>query len=129
MKMEHIRKDHESPLCIEKWGWKYHHTGIPTKEKKAGERYLPALGIYVSGFSTSPYGIEWMRYDEGCSIHPLIQTIPHIAFEVDNLDQALSKQQFEILSQISSPSEGVRVAMIKHDGAPIELIEFNKKNC
>lgn len=125
--MEYIRKDHESPLSVAQWGWEYHHMGIPTKEKRAGERYLPALGMYVSGFSTSPFGIEWMRFDENSSIHPLIQTIPHIAFEVEDLDQALSQHQFEILSQTSSPSEGVRVAMIRHNGAPIELIEFNKK--
>jgi hypothetical protein len=30
----------------------------------------------------------------------------------------------EILSAINSPSDGVRVAMIVSDGAPVELMEF-----
>ena len=31
-----IRKDHEPPLATDKWGWRYHHMGIPTKESIPG---------------------------------------------------------------------------------------------
>ena len=34
--------------------------------------------------------------------------------------------KFEIICAPGSPSKGVRAAMIKHRGALIELIEFNK---
>ena len=120
------RNDNELPEAIEKWGWKYHHTGIPTKNKMPEEKYLPQLKFYVSGFNTSPFGIEWMRFEEDCPISELIKTIPHIAFEVDDLDKALKEHHFEIISEPGIPSEGVRAAMIKHNGAPIELIEFAK---
>ena len=50
--------------------------------------------------------------------------MPHIAFKVDDLDEALKDK--EILIEPSSPSDGVRAAMIVHDGAPVELIEFHK---
>ncbi len=53
-----IRQDFELPACIKSWGWKYHHLGIPTSIKMPNERYLPQLKFYVSGFSTSPFGIE-----------------------------------------------------------------------
>lgn len=122
-----MRQDRELPESVKKWGWRYHHLGIPTKIKMPNEQYLPHLKFYVSGFSTSPFGIEWMRFEEDCPISELIKTIPHIAFEVDDLDKALIEHKFEIISQPDSPSEGVRVAMIKHNGAPIELIEFESK--
>jgi hypothetical protein len=32
---------------------------------------------------------------------------------------------FKILSKPNAPSGGVRVAMIEHNGAPVELIEFS----
>ena len=32
--MENIRNDDDLPECIIKWNWKYHHTGIPTLEKR-----------------------------------------------------------------------------------------------
>jgi hypothetical protein len=79
--------------------------------------------MYVSGFDTSPYGIEWMRFEPDSPISKLIQTVPHIAFEVDDLDSAIINK--ELIGEISSPSEGVRVAMIIDNGAPIELLEFN----
>ena len=123
--MNKERPDHELPECIKKWGWKYHHIGIPTKKSLPGERYIPHLKLYVSGFSTSPFGVEWMRFDDDCPIAELIKTLPHIAFEVDDIDKALKEHDFEVISEPGVPSEGVRAAMIKHNGAPIELIEFN----
>ncbi|MGC9353890.1 MAG: hypothetical protein ACP5D9_08635 [Mariniphaga sp.] len=122
--MEKIRHDHELPPAIEEWGWKFHHIGIPTSEKKPGEKYLPHLKFYSSGFEQSPFGIEWMRFEEDCPLHELIRTVPHVAFEVDNLDGELERNNFKILSKPNSPDSGVCVAMIEHNGAPVELIEF-----
>jgi len=120
------RNDNQAPIVIEKLGWKYHHIGIPTKESLPGERYLSHLKFYVSGFVNSPFGIEWMRFDDDCPIAEIIKTVPHIAFEVDNLDKALSQNDFEIIAPPATPSLGVRAAMIKHNGAPVELIEFKR---
>lgn len=122
-----MRQDHELPEATKKWGWKYHHLGIPTTIKMPNERYLPQLKFYVSGFDTSPFGVEWMRFEEDSPVHELIQKVPHLAFVVDNLDAELEKHNFKILAPPNPPSEGVRVAMIEHNGAPIELMEFDKK--
>jgi hypothetical protein len=54
----------------------------------------------------------------------LIKTVPHIAFEVDDLDLELSRHDFKIITKPNVPGDGIRVAMIEHNGAPIELIEF-----
>jgi len=125
---EDIRKDFEPPVVVEKWGWKYHHIGIPTSEKRPKEKYIPHFKFYVSGFDKSPYGIEWMRFEKDSPIHKLIQRIPHIAFEVENLALELSKRNFKVLTKPNYPSDRVRVAMIEYNGAPIELIEFEKEN-
>lgn len=117
------RSDHEEPEVTSRAGWKYHHLGIPTTLPHPGEKHLKKLKMFVRGFDTSPYGIEWMRFEPDCKVHELIRTLPHIAFEVDNLEEALEGRT--ILSEINSPSKGVRVAMIIDDGVPIELIEFN----
>jgi len=80
--------------------------------------------MYVSGFETSPYGIEWMRFERDCPVSELVKTVPHIAFEVDDLDAALEGET--LIGEVSSPSEGVRAAMIVDDGASVELLEFRK---
>jgi hypothetical protein len=118
------REDHEPPAATAQRGWRYHHLGIPTTSPREGEVHLREFGTHVSGFKTSPYGIEWMRFEPGSPVSELIRTVPHIAFEVDDLEVALKGK--DVLTAPNSPSKGVRVAMIIHNGAPIELIEFRK---
>jgi hypothetical protein len=125
--MNTSRLDFEPPLAVEKWGWKYHHLGIPTKTIMPGEKYLPQFKIYVSGFSTSPFGMEWMRFEDDSPISPLIKTVPHIAFEVDDLEKELRTHGLKIITEPNQTAEGITVAMIEHNGAPIELIEFKLK--
>ena len=121
-----IRKDDELPEVTKEWGWKYHHLGVPTDKVMPGEKYLPQFKFYISGFGTSPFGVEWMRFEDDSPMHELIKTVPHLAFEVENLDVELAKHNFKLLAEPNPPSEGVRVAMIEHNGAPIELMEFEK---
>ncbi len=125
--MNKIRLDQEPPLCIEEWGWRYHHIGIPTDKVMPNERYLPQFKFYVSGFNTSPFGIEWMRFDKDSPISDIVKSVPHIAFEVEDLDMELTKHNLNVIAPPNPPAEGIRVAMILHNGAPIELIEFRNK--
>lgn len=67
-----------------------------------------------------------MRFEKDSTVNKLIQTIPHIAFEVDDLDSELKNRVLKIIAEPDPPSEGVRVAMIENNGAPVELIEFEK---
>ena len=105
---------------------KYHHIGIPTDKPRENERYLEEFKMYVSGYEDSLYGIEWMRFESDCPLPEIVKTIPHIAFEVDNLIEAINGK--EILIEPNSPSEGVLVAFIIEDGAPVELLEINQTN-
>jgi hypothetical protein len=65
-----------------------------------------------------------MRFEPDCQVSELIRSVPHIAFEVDDLETALEGK--ELLGPVTSPSAGVRVAMIVDNGAPVELMEFQK---
>ncbi|WP_196888843.1 hypothetical protein [Aureivirga sp. CE67] len=124
IKKDYFRNEKELTLAVEIWGWKFHHLGIPTTEQKENETYIPHLKMYITGFPTSPFGVEWMRFEKDSPIHPLIQKIPHLAFLVENIEDELKKRNFKILSPESSPSGGIKVVMIEHNGAPIELLEF-----
>lgn len=119
------RLSHEPPPVTAQLGWRYHHVGIPSTVVRAGETHLKQYGLFVVGFSASPYGVEWMRFEPSSPIPELIRTVPHVAFEVDDLDAALEGQT--VIYPPGSPSDGVRSAMIVHNGAPVELISFRSE--
>ncbi len=102
---------------------KYHHVGIPTKEPRDGETYLERFKMHTSGYETSPYGVEWLRFDPDSPLPELVKTVPHVAFVVDDLAAAIEGK--DVLIEPNSPSEGVTVAFIVDNGAPIEFLQFD----
>ena len=119
------RRGSEPPSAVSVHGWRYHHIGIPTNVPRPSEYYLEKFKMYVSAFETSACGIEWMRFEPDSPVHPLIKSVPHIAFEVDDLKAAIQGKQ--ILTEPNSPSKGVLVAMIVDSGAPVELLQFRRE--
>ena len=101
---------------------KYHHIGIPTKDIQEKETYLEKYKLFCTDYASIPYGIQWMRYEPDSPLPEIVKTVPHLAFEVEDLDMALKDKNVIIKS--NSPSEGVVVTFILEDGVPIEFIEY-----
>jgi hypothetical protein len=104
--------------------YKYHHIGIPTNKPIKGEVYLKDYKLYHFGYEDSEFGIEWMRYEDDCPLPEIVKTVPHIAFEVDDIYEAINGRK--VIIEPNSPSEGNIVAFIEENGAPIELIQTKK---
>jgi hypothetical protein len=105
---------------------RFHHVGIPTDRPRAGERHIEHLKTFVVGHENSEFGVEWMRFETDAPVPELVKKVPHVAFEVSDLAQELEGRT--ILIAPNSPSDGVRVAFIIENGAPIELLEFTDPN-
>ncbi len=103
---------------------RYHHLGIPTGRELPKEDYVAGFKLYASGFADSPYGIEWMKFDPDCHLPELVRTVPHVAFVVDDLQAEIAGK--DILIAPNSPSKGLTVAFIVDNGAPIELMQFDR---
>ncbi len=103
---------------------KYHHLGIPTKEKLRDEIHLKHLKVYVSGYGKNPYGIEWMRYEDDADFPEIVKNIPHVAFEVEDIEKEIKGKN--VIIQPNSPSPGVIVAFIEDNGAPIEFLQIDR---
>jgi hypothetical protein len=88
------------------------------------EIHLPYLKIFVSGYGKNPYGVEWVRHEADAPYPDLVKTIPHVAFEVDDLEAAIRGKR--VLIEPNSPSPGVLVAFIEDQGAPIELLQIDR---
>jgi hypothetical protein len=103
---------------------KYHHLGIPTDIPIEGEVYLKDYRVFHYGYEKSEYGIEWMRYEKDCKLPEIVKTIPHVAFEVEDIYAAIEGKK--VIIEPNSPSEGNIVAFIEENGAPIEFIQTGK---
>ena len=105
---------------------KYNHIGIPTTLKFEGEIDLPDLKMTVSDHENNPFGIQWQRYWDNAPYPDLVKKVPHVAFEVEDLNAAIVGQK--VLIRPNNPSEGVLVAFIEVNGAPVELMQYiNRK--
>jgi hypothetical protein len=103
---------------------KFDHIGIPTKGSFEGEIDIPHLKMTVSDHENNSYGIQWQRYWKDAPYPALVKSVPHVAFIVEDLDSELKGK--EIIIQPNSPSKGLVVAFIEVNGAPVELMEYEK---
>ena len=90
-----------------------------------GMVHLQHLKVYATDHESNPFGIQWMLYEEGCNLPEIVRTVPHVAFEVDDLWEALKDKR--VIIEPNSPSPGVVVAFMEEAGVPIELIQFECK--
>ena len=102
---------------------KFNHVGIPTVNSFDGEVPLAHLKVTVSDHLNNPFGIQWQRYWDDAPYPDLVKTVPHVAFEVDDLRDALEDQH--VIIEPNSPSDGVMVAFIEVNGAPVELMQID----
>jgi hypothetical protein len=101
---------------------RYNHIGIPTVVPQTGEVYLERYGVHCTDRERNPLGIQWMRYDADSPLPELVKSVTHVAFEVDDLASELAGRKAMV--EPNSLSDGVLVAFVVEDGAPVELMQF-----
>jgi hypothetical protein len=106
----------------------FDHVGIITDQPQSGESWVEESRCWVTNPRTHPSRIEYIRPEVKPSVDPAdvglwkLWNLPHMAFRVDDLDQALVGEQV-ILGPFDPGGFG-RVAFIHQDGAVIEYMEY-----
>lgn len=108
-------------FLLEECGMEYFHLGIPTKEDMKWDAYLENLKVHIQEYENDPFGIEWMKFEEGSPMPKVIQERPHVAFLVKNLDKAI--KGMKLLVPVSIPRPGIKTCFIEHKGIGIEFVE------
>jgi hypothetical protein len=103
---------------------KINHFGIPTLEKKQGENYAEGMKVHLTDYTESPNKIEFLRFEEGTWIPEIIQKVPHIAYEVSDLDAEL--KDAEVIVEPVKAADDLTIAFIVEEGIPVELMYFDK---
>jgi hypothetical protein len=106
---------------VEGIAYSFHHLGVPTSEVHEGERYSPVYRMYTCDAPTKLLRLQWHRFEPGSPLHPLLQTQPHVAFKVSDLDRAIAGKT--VILGPYEPIPGLRVAAIEDGGMAVELIQ------
>ena len=100
--------------------YEFHHLGIPVCDGKTSGLFSEKAGMYTED-NPGKVRVQWHRFTEDSPLHPLIRTVPHVAFKVASLQEAIRGETL-ILGPYE-PVDGFYVAMIDDAGVPVELIE------
>ena len=103
--------------------YQYDHFGMPVKQKREGMVYFPEYKVWGSDYEKDLYRIEWIFFENGSHLHPLIQTIPHVCFLVDDIEKAVFGKKLLLRPTLY---QGYWMAFIEEDGVPIEFMQLLK---
>ncbi len=102
----------------------FHHIGIPTTQQHPNEVYIAPVKLHVTDAGASEHHIEWVRAEVDSPMHYLVKKTAHVAYTVDNLDEALVGKK--VIVKPFEAMKGLRVAFIQDGEAPVEYLEFAK---
>lgn len=104
----------------------FHHIGKPVPLDQIKDhpdiKYSPLFDMYSLDMKNDlSLPVELHAFGPKSTLDPLIQKEPHVAFKVNNIEEALAGK--EILMPLYQPFADYRCAMILVNQQPIELIE------
>lgn len=102
----------------------YLHVGIPVTNKKPGMVYVDSLKLWMSDLSANDYDykIEYLKFEEGTPFPEIMHKNPHVAYQVDTMDQYLAEADQVIFGPVAMDNGG-RMAFIIKDDTIFELLE------
>ena len=103
----------------------FDHMGLPTDEKQPNEMYVAETKVWVTDPIAHPYRVEFLRYEPDSLVTGPVRDLPHIAFQVDDLDKYM--EDGEILLGPFEPTDTLRVVFILKDGAVYEFMQNSGK--
>ncbi|MCU6671544.1 hypothetical protein M8013_22760 [Enterobacteriaceae bacterium H4N4] len=98
----------------------FHHFGIPVNTELEHATYSEKAGMYTLD-NPGKFRVQWHQFTEDSPLHPLLKTVPHVAFKVDSLAEAIAGE--EVILGPYEPIDDYFVAVINDSGVPIELIQ------
>ena len=99
----------------------FDHIGVPAAAKRDGMRFLESKRLWLSSTANHAYRVEWLWYEDDSPEAELIRTVPHVAYRVERLEEAVAGQR--LLAEPFDVFGEVRVCFVEADGAPVEFVQ------
>ena len=99
----------------------FDHIGIPTREKRGGMRFVEAKRLWLTSPADHPFRVEWLWYEPDSPEVELVRTVPHVAYRVASLEQAMAGHR--VVAEPFDVFGEVRVLFVEVNGAPVEFVQ------
>ena len=103
----------------------FDHIGMKTTEKMEGENWVEDSHCWVTNPAEHPYHVEWLRYEPDSTVPQQVKEKAHIAFRVDNIDEAAKGLTVLIEPWVVGGFAKVGFFQYK-DGTVVEFMEYLK---
>jgi hypothetical protein len=84
-------------------------------------RYLESKRLWLTSPGGHPFRVEWLWYEDGSPEVELVRALPHVAYRVESLEEAMEGQ--DVIAEPFDVFGEVRVGFIEVDGAPVEFVQ------
>ncbi|MEG1946867.1 MAG: hypothetical protein RR139_07195 [Lachnospiraceae bacterium] len=102
---------------------KYVHVGVPHTEPMEGEVWNDGMKLWMIDPSTNEFGFEFLRFREDSWLAKEVQTLVHVACEVESIEEVFPTCE-KILHEPIVVDEHLTIAFVMKDGACLELMEM-----
>lgn len=102
---------------------KYVHIGVPHTEPMEGEVWDEGMKLWMIDPSTNEFGYEFLRFREDTWFAKEVQTLVHVAVEVESIAEVLPTCQ-KVLHDNLVVNEHLTLAFVMKDGVCLELMEI-----
>jgi hypothetical protein len=102
----------------------FHHIGLPTDEVQSGEVFVEGTKVWVTDPRKHPYKVEFLRFQPDTPVKGPLRDLPHVAYRVDNLQEAIQGEN--VILPPFHPSPNLTVAFIQKDGCVMEYMQYEK---
>lgn len=100
---------------------RYLHTGIIVGEKLPEMTYIEPLKVWITDASKDKYAIEFLYFEPDSPMAGAIQEQPHVAYAVDNLDEAIAGTSILLPKMDIGPAE---IAFVYDHDTVVEFYQF-----
>jgi hypothetical protein len=99
------------------------HIGFITNEKKDKEKFAAGMKVWLTDPKDNPFNIEWLRFEEDSPVKGPVRDKNHIAYRVDNLDEA--SKGLKILMEPFKTENFLKIGFYEYEnGTVLELMQF-----
>ena len=84
-------------------------------------RLLETTRCWLTSPSDHPFRVEWLYFESDSLAPGLVRTVPHVAYRVDDLDEAM--EGYPVVAEPFDVFGEVRVSFVEVDGAPVEFVQ------